>query len=150
MLSCSFGSQWENAIVESGVVGKGFLIRGWNNPWLYPPAVRQVIITHQNSSHLTKNSPKFRLRAASHGSEYLPIAFNLKRDPNMVSYKPSSDSEITELYSITSINVMVTATQSLEEGEEKRQGASDRHAFQKPKCVNNKSFTREELRLIDR
>jgi hypothetical protein len=84
----------------------------------------------------------------------------------MVSYKPSSDSEITELYSITvilhlllllsilhatchhsienreikhetelyiqSINVMVTATQSLEEGEEKRQGTSDRHAFQKP------------------
>lgn len=27
---------------------------------------------------------------------------------------------------------MVTATQSLEEGEEKRQGTSDRHAFQKP------------------
>ena len=82
----------------------------------------------------------------------------------MVSYKPSSDSEITELYSITvilhllpsspscmqtchhsienreikhetelciqSINVMVTATQSLEEEEEeeKRQGTSDRQA----------------------
>ncbi|KAL9367036.1 hypothetical protein Peur_038235 [Populus x canadensis] len=62
----------------------------------------------QNSSHLTKNSPKFRLRAASHGSEYLPIAFNLKRDPNMVSYKPSSDSEITELHSITQHWAQVT------------------------------------------
>jgi hypothetical protein len=69
---------WGIEINDSqGVVGKGFLIRGWNNPWLYPPAGRQVIITHQNGSHLTKNSPKFRLRAASRGYEYLPIAFNL-------------------------------------------------------------------------
>jgi hypothetical protein len=36
---------WGIEINDSqGVVGKGFLIRGWNNPWLYPPAVRQVII----------------------------------------------------------------------------------------------------------
>jgi hypothetical protein len=35
---------WGIEINDSqGVVGKGFLIRGWNNPWLYPPAVRQVI-----------------------------------------------------------------------------------------------------------
>ena len=58
----------------TGRGGQGLSDQGMEQSMAVPSCSKT---SDQNSSHLTKNSPKFGLRAASHGSEYLRIAFNL-------------------------------------------------------------------------